>query len=1016
MRSKTFAKVGKGGALSEKAETRLARSGKNDFGLSEIYARHLVYDVAAECEVPVISQIKILRQHQQSGGEARETKIREFLERITPIIAEQRGINVRSRVKMGAVAREMGLSDDDVEQALKSLQKDASSPEESVERLKEREAACQNRLRRKLAKRSGTVLTFIKEREYIEMGYDRFGVSHAFVRETIRSLTSELGVVYISQKQAREHMARLVDEKIGDSQRIVPHERQLLHREGAQWGLAPDDVDAVIREKHIEIDYAARSKQTRNVAVLAVAAVLVVGAAGGLGAFALFYPFSRQTPDDTATARTAPAGDSEEPAAPSNPRKDENAPPDWWDGPLASYIVWAGSSSPNCAAILKDIGSSDADVRGKAYEELIRLAPDPLPERLGAADTQQIRRLTDVEPVLIGCYALDPSDEAAVRLRDALLKLVPPPHSELPENAIVFRRAFWAIDTAFKAIEHQKISEDRSTDLVQGISRAVDTTFDMSKKPEQLKRASLGALCSHLYRLLIMAAPTQPNLALGLHETLAAEALQSLEAAVREGLDTDLIVAALPTIGDAWHGWEALIERCLVSRDKLNVIKILEVYERLNNKTLQDYLSDVLLYRVGLRADDPSVEEVVEAVRKRLGVTVREGGSTAAGRWATFRDKAHEALGDLKATPNEPGALLTEVIRLQHASTLGCALAQQELGAPTFAEINERKPETLGAVRGDGDAGDRPIRPPRVDRDEEEKRTLTKALERQLNQAVAPLRNFRTSNTLRRVSTVQWLASWTTKIPDVDPHTGDDIAEYLLTAKMVPEHEQVLPHVKDLCRWRTVRLGLADRFQQSRLRPDLIDEILTLVLGREVSLDEDKTGHERVRRDLLLGVADELSDAARPVDASASLYDRAANLLHDYYTIQARLAGVLPAQYMTTETPSAVLELAINQYATELSGRVKRPADREYLDALPRQLAAAKYLGTDDVQYTLLLERICLRLLAAGVALDHLDRADDADQLVTQLGHRDAASTHILTQLRDGHETTLRMWLLRCEP
>jgi hypothetical protein len=125
---------------------------------------------------------------------------------------------------------------------------------------------------------------------------------------------------------------------------------------------------------------------------------------------------------------------------------------------------------------------------------------------------------------------------------------------------------------------------------------------------------------------------------------------------------------------------------------------------------------------------------------------------------------------------------------------------------------------------------------------------------------------------------------------------------------------------------------------------------------------------------------------------------------------------VLPAQYMTTETPSAVLELAINQYATELSGRVKRLADREYLDALPRQLAAAKYVGTDDVQFTLLLERICLRLLAAGVAIDHPDRADDADQLVTQLGRRDAASTHILTQLRDGHETILRMWLLRCEP
>ena len=31
------------------------------------------------------------------------------------------------------------------------------------------------------------------------------------------------------------------------------------------------------------------------------------------------------------------------------------------------------------------------------------------------------------------------------------------------------------------------------------------------------------------------------------------------------------------------------------------------------------------------------------------------------------------------------------------------------------------------------------------------------------------------------------------------------------------------------------------------------------------------------------------------------------NLLHDYYTIQARLVGVLPAKYMATDSPEAVL-------------------------------------------------------------------------------------------------------------
>jgi len=60
-----------------------------------------------------------------------------------------------------------------------------------------------------------------------------------------------------------------------------------------------------------------------------------------------------------------------------------------------------------------------------------------------------------------------------------------------------------------------------------------------------------------------------------------------------------------------------------------------------------------------------------------------------------------------------------------------------------------------------------------------------------------------------------------------------------------------------------------------------------------------------------------------------------------------------------------------------------------------------------------LLDRAWLRLLAVEFARQQPTRKAEADALVEQLAGRDREAKHVLIQLRDGHETILRMWLLR---
>jgi hypothetical protein len=1012
---KAFAKVRKSGALSEQAEQKLATTGQASFRLAEIYARHLVYIVAAECSVPVISQVRAMRQ--QGGGvdEEREQKIREFLERAAPIIAEQRGINVRSRVKMGAVARELGLSDEEMEQALKSLQSSGDTPEQEVKWLVEREEAFRRHLNRKLAKRAGAILTFIDERRYIENGSDRYGVGEAFVRETLRSLMTEHKIRFISAKQAHEHVARLIDDRVGASNRILPGDRRRLHREGAQWGLSPADVDAVIEEKHIEFDDEARGQQTRRLVLAVTAAILVLGIVGGLAAVLLYYGSTWRKPDGEIVGVKDPPdnGGPVEPESPPVVPETPSGPPNWWDSTLAASVVGVQTTLPHCEEILDGIRSTDPADRSEAYRALVGHVTDPVPPGVPGVDPRREIQQQHIEGVLKGCYALDPSDEAAAGLREALMGLVPQPHSELSDDVRVLHRAFWAVRTAASALDYKGISEARAQDLMRAISRAVGKAIRPSDGPGGTRLAARQALCEHFYRLLIAAAPGQPELVLQLHAELTLKAAECLATAAREALDTDLLVALLPAVGDGYLACKDLIESCVGSRDPLNVLKIVDAYERLDNENLKAFLRTPLLIRARI-SKDMTDAEVANAVREALGATARVGPATAEERWRTFQEKADEALADLTSPPDDAGRLLTEVVRLQYASTLGCALAQQELGFATFDEVLERKRETLAPPPA-GMAGATPLRRggrrPPVD-----ERNLANARMRRVQQHVGVLRNYGRNNAYIRYIAVEGLAVLSRDLPQIDPRSGNDIAAYLLMSKTVAEHEQIRRFVKDLARWRNVRIGLADALTTSRLRKQHLQEVLSAALGRELKLDDDGDWEPRVRRELLLSVATELTGPAGPVSGASTVYDRFSNLLHDYYTIQSRLVGVLPAKYMATDSPEAVLRLLVDHEAARLSGRVQRPADREYLDQLPHHLTVAEYVGDDGVRQTLMLERIWLRLLAAGVALEQPDRAADADQLVAELLERDAEAKHLLAQLRDGHEMILRLWLLSAKP
>src|SRR6476659_3910546 len=93
-----------------------------------------------------------------SAGDTPETKLppgderlEAFLVRAAPVLAVERGINIKSRVLLDALARELGLADDEFQAALRALnghQAETPADPEALKRRAEYDAYARKQLKK----------------------------------------------------------------------------------------------------------------------------------------------------------------------------------------------------------------------------------------------------------------------------------------------------------------------------------------------------------------------------------------------------------------------------------------------------------------------------------------------------------------------------------------------------------------------------------------------------------------------------------------------------------------------------------------------------------------------------------------------------------------------------------------------------------------------------------------------------------------------------------------------------
>ena len=978
--------------LTRKKEEKLATEGRGKLALSDTLARWIIHDVAAQRGVPVLS----LQEAEEEGtDQAQESaRLESFLERVAPILAEQRGVNARSRMLMEAVSQEMGLSRREFEKSMELLQgggKAQASHEIGKEQVDLREADYREFLNTTLPKMPRGIVTATQERDLSAAGVDRFGVAASRASQLIRDACGELDLRYISPEQATQHIADLIDEKLASSSWLSTTVSQRIVAEGEQWGLMEDQVLNLIgAAQEVQRRQTRKSRQVA-IAAMGAVAVLVFAVIGG-GAWIAWQSGDKLDRQELASGETPRPSQALSTDGIENPATPEAPDPGWLrDLELSissARIVWA-DARPHLTKMHDGVSLE----RDEAYQSLIRL---------GEEENRANRRdlLTDI---LAGAYALDPVEANATRMRERFAASL---RGEAPFEDQRVEQLFWVLEVAVAAMTRNDSPESRSASLARLLSDVLGTVVDPNASAVDLESQCASALCRQLYRKLGKAVTLPPKKFARAMDALANVAHRHLDENEFERLEVQLLTDAIQGSASRWEELEPQLRRRAASDNSNTILKLVELLERSGDNELKDFLGLLFEGRSDLVRTPVTTDTVADEVRKNLGVP-RE--TTYDDRWIQFDRLSQDALDNADES-KQPATVLRQTVQLAHAASAGRSLAHHELAASSFDELisdGAPKIETIGSGVSGGRRPARTTPPPTM-------RFGAPGVKNRLDQIFQSLRG--SSRIPSRLNFLRLLASTAASIEQLSPTYCYQLGEYLASPKQRLEHQQMMEFVPQFRRWKHLRLALADEVLAASAKDPQLDEVVSSVAQQSFPQTDVDDWKRAVRRSLLKSVIAQTSSGGAAEIRDLSAIDRAAKVLKNIYAERARVLGAPADQADSATSASQALGLIVERLAHRLSGKRQTPDVKAILSRLPHERAALDFAADNDLVRLVMLQRLAIRLITLEVMQQREDRIAAIQDNLQQLVAYDHSATNVLEQLREGESRMVKLWRIVNEP
>jgi hypothetical protein len=259
----------------------------------------------------------------------------------------------------------------------------------------------------------------------------------------------------------------------------------------------------------------------------------------------------------------------------------------------------------------------------------------------------------------------------------------------------------------------------------------------------------------------------------------------------------------------------------------------------------------------------------------------------------------------------------------------------------------------------------------------------------------------------------------TSRLPDdLSYNQAKKIANYLLPTDWEPtedELEFIMRQLPALARFPYLLVALADeianegkKFNQARVVPI----IGGLLQQKNLSLAPDEDWRKAFRT-LLLQRAVRLQNAQeRRGPAASNDADAAAEHLRDLYKEQARAFGLDDSEFSEQTPVTAVLEQLIKNVAVAAAQQKSDPEEKAYLEKIDRHLTAARFVAENDLELTVLLQRIWIKVLILAMPEQKPATKNKMKTVAKDLDKKDIEAVNLLDQLRLGEENILRVWAL----
>ncbi len=963
-------------------EHGLVGVGVHRYHLAQVLASHIVRDVATERKVRLERDLDAASCN-STVGTAREQsadddRLREFFEQVAPILTQHRGINAKSRVMMNAVAERLGLTEQELERALATLQRHTRDPDEEDPRQLERRESFRAYLRRAMAQLPNGIVTFKTHWRLCQAGEHFHGVSPKWIESTIKEVASEIGARFISKEQAIEHVTQLVEDQLAGRPIIDNATRARIYTEGTRWGLDPMDVDAIIRERTEALRHhlAVERRRTRRVLNFVIGGLATAGMIL-VGLFLLRPPVSSSS---TSQPVTPPASETDLTPAPLRGLT-------WWDDQLRIAQARLRITRPDLRPVLDQVADEQSSARGEAYEQLVQQYSQQLPSR---------SRRGDCEKMLVGCYALDTSDMAANSLATSLIGPLQELGDHLPADPESLDNLGWICQVAAQMLKDPDTPILRRNRLANQLDDATGTKTDPLLDEEALAHSFQGAVARRLYQLLTRGAADDTDRTSTYYDRVAALAAGNLTQPELEMLDSDLLAVVLPAVGDRWDRYADALARLGKSTDPNTVLKLLGMFRHSTDDRLRNYLAGLFFDRLGAEPGTLTENEMIQQLRESLGVASQQ---RLLRRWKHVDRLVADLLGRRRVDNTNPDVLIQETLELVYAATLACALTRGESAGPTFDELQSKGPTRLALSGGPWSAVETgEYRSPYPV-------SKTAVLQSNITKLAS------SKDVTQRLALLNLIVNQADEVPDIDPASGQLLADYLVQFKADgTEHERILPHVKRLAQWNSVRLGLADQILDITGRDGQFQEVLGQLFDAEVSLATQEA-RDQVRQRLLVGVLSSLSEVPFTEDPKYSVFDEGSQAIRELYAQQAKLLDVPRENYQAATRGSDVVVALVNHLAAQLNSAKLDAADKALLAELSYQSKALDFVTDTDLQYTAAVQRLWLRVLALYIIAQRPESATAVRQILTESTAAQSTQPRVFEQLRDVQTSLLQLWM-----